>query len=214
MSTSVSGSPPSANASPMPAERCVPRSLTANCLCCTSESRSASREIACSIFSSSSVCGIVVGRIILLPIRSRSSCSSRSNRHPALDVRDAGLGEHVRDRVAHAEVGRHRAVEHAVEHAEDIGRRAAMSTPTTFTARRFASSSMMRPIAPGVGMIGTSVQLISFAYPGACCITCSRNSSWNRNRAPARGARARAPAGRCRRAAARRAPRASARYRA
>jgi hypothetical protein len=42
-------------------------------------------------------------------------------RHPALDRRQPGLGQHVGHRVRHAEVGRHGAVEDAVEDAEHVG---------------------------------------------------------------------------------------------
>ena len=37
-----------------------------------------------------------------------------------------------------------------------------MSTPSTAIRSRFATFSMMMPTAPGVGMIGTGVQLMSF----------------------------------------------------
>ena len=57
----------------------MPLSPTASALCCSKASRSASREIACSMTSSSSDCGIVVGRIILFLIVLRSSTSSTGN---------------------------------------------------------------------------------------------------------------------------------------
>ncbi len=37
-----------------------------------------------------------------------------------------------------------------------------MSTPTTAIRSRLATFSMMMPTAPGVGMIGTGVQVMSF----------------------------------------------------
>ena len=49
--------------------------------------------------------------------------------------------------------------------------------PTTAIPSRFATFSMMMPTAPGVGMIGTGDQVMSFLEPGACAITCSMNSS-------------------------------------
>src|SRR5690606_9467951 len=41
--------------------------------------------------------------------------------HPALDVAYARLGQHIGHRVAHAQVGRDRAVENAAEHREHVG---------------------------------------------------------------------------------------------
>ncbi len=57
----------------------TPLSPTAMSLCCLKASRRASREMACSICSSSRAWGMVVGRIILLRIRLRRSASSISN---------------------------------------------------------------------------------------------------------------------------------------
>ena len=65
-------------ASPIDRCCCTPASVVANCLCWMYDSRSASRETACSNISASSVCGIVVGRIILFFTRFRSSRSSLS----------------------------------------------------------------------------------------------------------------------------------------
>ena len=52
---------------------------TASALCCSNDSRSASRQMACSMTRSSSVCGMVVGLIILFLMRFRSSTSSTAN---------------------------------------------------------------------------------------------------------------------------------------
>ena len=65
-----------AKASPTVRWRCTPFSPVAKALCCSNESRSASRATACSKTSASSVCGMVVGRIILFLTRLRSSRSS------------------------------------------------------------------------------------------------------------------------------------------
>ena len=74
-----------------------------------------------------------------------------------------GLGHDVRDRVAHAEVRGHRAVEHPLEHGEHVGGRAAdVHADHRRSPSRCAIVSMMSPTAPGVGMIGTGVQVMSF----------------------------------------------------
>ena len=73
---SVSPDPLCSKVSLMVRSCCTPFRPTARLLCCSKARRSASREIACSTTSSSSIEGMVVGRIILFLIRLRRSASS------------------------------------------------------------------------------------------------------------------------------------------
>ena len=79
MLTSVAPEASCSKASAMVRCCCTPFRPTAIILCCTNARRSASRQIACSTINSSTVCGIVVGRIILLRMRLRMSRSSTSS---------------------------------------------------------------------------------------------------------------------------------------
>ena len=117
--------------------------------------------MACSIFSSSRVSGIVVGRIILPPMRSRSSAASRSNgtqRWIAGSPASASTFDTEYDMPRLADTVRLKMPSNTLNTSVVAP---PMSTPTTWTRSRAASAWMMRPIAPGVGMIGASDQLMS-----------------------------------------------------
>jgi hypothetical protein len=78
-STSEAPEPDCSNVSEMSRAVCRPFKPTASALCCSKDRRSASRQMACSMTRSSSVCGLVVGRFILFLMRFRSSTSSTGN---------------------------------------------------------------------------------------------------------------------------------------
>ncbi len=81
-------------------------------------------------------------------------------RHPPPDVRHARLGHHVRDAVAHAEVGGDGAVELVAEDGEDVRRRAAdVHREHVRAFSPCAASCTISPTARGVDITGALVHV-------------------------------------------------------